>query len=149
MARKSEYDFEMCKEICDSIANGMNIKQVLKSKKEYPDWSTFRRWKLENDELHTLYTRSIQDKAEMVACEIDEIALDVRNKVIDNHVGRLLIDTLKWKAAKFYPKMFGDQSKITLDGGINVTNKQDYSEYSTEDLEIIANISKKYEKKKD
>ena len=41
------------------------------------------------------------------------------------------------------------QSKITLDGGINVTNKQDYSEYSTEDLEVIANISKKYEKKKD
>ena len=29
MARPSEYDFEMCKEICDSIANGMNIKAFL------------------------------------------------------------------------------------------------------------------------
>ena len=40
-------------------------------------------------------------------------------------------------------------SKLTLDGGINVTNKQEYSEFSTEDLKAIEEISKKYEKKRD
>lgn len=115
--RPSIFSFEMCEEICNRIADGENIKTILLSDEKYPNWETFRRWKNENEQLNALYVRSIQDKAEMVICEIDEISLEVRSKTIPPDVGRLLIDTLKWKAAKFYPKMFGDASKVTLEGG--------------------------------
>ena|SRR5690554_6569459 len=117
MARKSEYDFEMCKEICDSIADGMNIKQVLKSKKEYPDFSTWCRWKRENEELYNLYINSVQDKAESVDSKLDELEEKLLNKEIDPSTYNTLAQTLKWKAAKYYPKMFGDQSKLTFEGG--------------------------------
>ena len=41
MARLSEYNFDLCREICEQVANGFNIKTVLKSKTEYPDFTTF------------------------------------------------------------------------------------------------------------
>lgn len=116
MARPSEYNFEMCKDICAEVANGFNIKTVLGSKPEYPDFTTWCRWKRENDELHNLYTRSIQDKAESVDEEIDHIMSEVKAGNIEYTVGRLLIDTLKWKAAKYYPKMFGDKIDHTTAG---------------------------------
>lgn len=116
MARPSEYNFELCKEICDLVANGLSIINALKEKEAYPTWDTFRIWKNNNSELSAYYTRSIQDKGEMVDFEIDEIMKDVKKGKYDAPIGRLLIDTLKWKAAKYYPKMFGDKVDVTTAG---------------------------------
>lgn len=145
----SKFDMALVEEICLKVTDGENIKTVLKSDKKFPDFTTWCRWKRENESVYNLYINAIQDKAEGLENEMDDLRDMLINKEIDPSTYNTIVQTLKWKAAKFYPKMFGDQSKITLEGGINVTNKQDYSEYSTEDLEVIANISKKYEKKKD
>lgn len=118
MARPSEYDFKLCEKICESVAEGFNIKTVLKSEKDYPDFSTWCRWKREHEELYNLYTRSIQDKAESVDEEIDSIYDQIKAKEIDPAAGRLLIDTLKWKAAKYYPKMFGEKTAVEHSGQI-------------------------------
>lgn len=113
MARPSEYNYELCLEICDLIADGKHIVDVLNSNDTYPSWSTFRRWKRDNDELQTLYTRSIQDKSEMVIFEINQAMIDLKNGIIDSGQARVLIDTYKWMASKFYPKMFGDKVDVT------------------------------------
>ena len=120
MARLCEYDIEVCKEICEEVANGKNVIDVLNSNEQFPSWSTFRNWKRDNEELQTLYTSSIQDKAEAVDFEIDNIMRDCKTGEIDPPTARVLIDTLKWKAAKYYPKMFGD--KNTVDMNLNVAN---------------------------
>jgi len=121
MARLTEYNLDLCIEICEQIADGKNIKKVLLSKEEYPNFTTWCRWKRENDELNNLYVRSIQDKAESVDEKIDEVLEKVENKELDYVAGRLLIDTLKWKAGKYYPKMFGDkiQQDIEVKGQID------------------------------
>ena len=113
MARISEYDYKLCLEICDLIADGKHFIDALNSNDNYPSWSTFRRWKRDNDELQTLYTRSIQDKSEMVIFEINQTMNDLKNKTIDASQARVLIDTYKWLAAKYYPKMFGDKLDLT------------------------------------
>lgn len=115
MARLSEYNYEMCVEICSEVAEGFNIKTVLKSKSEYPTFQTWCNWKREHKELIDLYTRSIQDKAESVDEEIDLIMSEVRAGEIEPSAGRILIDTLKWKASKYYPKMFGDKTILAGD----------------------------------
>ena len=117
MARPSEYDFKLCEEICDEIANGKNIIKVLESKKEFPSWPTFRRWKNENEELRTLYVNSQQDKGIALENEIDDTMKLVKEGTIDASTANVLIQTLKWKMAKFYPKMFGD--KIEVDQNTN------------------------------
>lgn len=119
MARPSEYDFKLCEEICDEIANGKNIIKVLESKKEFPSWPTFRRWKNENEELRTLYVNSQQDKGIALENEIDDTMKLVKEGTIDASTANVIIQTLKWKMAKFYPKMFGD--KIEVDQNTNMT----------------------------
>jgi len=112
--RPSDYDFELCKEICEVVANGSNIVATLKANETFPSWSTFRRWKNENFELQTLYVTAIQDKSEAVIFEIDEILFELRKGDIEAPVANVLIQTLKWKAAKFYPKMFGDNKNVDV-----------------------------------
>lgn len=119
MARPSEYNFKLCEEICDEIANGKNIIKILESKEEYPSWPTFRRWKNEHDELRTLYVNSQQDKGIALENEIDDTMQLLKEGTIDASTANVIIQTLKWKMAKFYPKMFGD--KIEVDQNTNMT----------------------------
>lgn len=135
MARPSEYNFELCNEICERISLGEHIKNVLDSdKKRFPTFPTWCKWKRENDVLFNLYTRSIQDKSEMILFEINQTMLDLKNGLIDHASARVLIDTYKWMAAKFYPKMFGDKIDVTSGGdkitappaiSINIVNPED------------------------
>ena len=110
--RPTEYNLELSTEICELIANGMNILAALQTQPHYPSWSTFRRWKRDVEELRTLYVNAVQDKSEAVLFEIDEITDGCKNGDYEPSVANVCIQTLKWKAAKFYPKMFGDQTKV-------------------------------------
>ena len=112
--RPSTYDFELCKKICNEVADGKNIKAVLSSQDKYPVWSTFRIWKQEHIELSTLYIGSIQDKAESVDEQIDNIMNEVHTGKIEPAVANVMMQTLKWKAAKYYPKMFGDSKAVDI-----------------------------------
>lgn len=116
MARLNEYNIEVCLKICEEVAQGGNIIRVLGSKTEYPTWSTFRRWKRDNDELRTLYINSQQDKAEALEKEMDDYRDMLISKEIDASTYNTLVQTLKWKMAKFYPKVFGDKTDITSGG---------------------------------
>jgi hypothetical protein len=110
--RPSDYDFNLCLEICEQVSLGNNIKDVLDSKEVYPSFPTFCKWKREHEELLNLYVNSIADKAEMVDAQIDEIWLGCKQGKYEPSVANVLIQTLKWKAAKYYPKMYGDNKNI-------------------------------------
>lgn len=116
MARLSEYNYELCVEVCDQLADGQNIKRILDSNELYPDWSTFRRWKQNNEELRTLYINSQQDKAIALENELDDLRDLLTAKEIDSSTYNVLAQTLKWKMAKFYPKVFGDKIDHTTQG---------------------------------
>jgi hypothetical protein len=121
MARPSEYNFEICKDICEGIASGNNIIRVLESNNDFPSWPTFRRWKNNNDELRTLYVSSQQDKALALENEIDDLRDMLITKEIEYPVYNALVNTLKWKMAKMYPKVFGDKTDVTS-GGEKIQN---------------------------
>jgi len=114
VGRPGEYSFELCREICEKVADGKNVKKVLKEKEQYPHFATWCRWKNEHKELSDLYTHSMQNKAESMDEAIDDVMLMVRQGEIEHAAGRVLIDTLKWKAAKYYPKMFGENKQIEI-----------------------------------
>ena len=121
MARLTEYDYDLCIEICELIANGQNIINALESNPKFPAWPTFRRWKRDHEELRTLYINSMQDKAEALENEMDDYRSMLLAKEIDSSTYNTLVQTLKWKMAKFYPKMFGDKIDHTTNGNdINI-----------------------------
>lgn len=116
MARLTEYNYELCISICEEVASGGNIMRILEDNNNYPSWSTFRRWKRDNEELRTLYINSQQDKAEALEKEMDDLRDMLLTKEIDPSTYNTLVQTLKWKMAKFYPKVFGDRTDITSGG---------------------------------
>jgi hypothetical protein len=115
MARLTEYNFDLCIEICNELADGQNIKRILNSNDKYPDWTTFRRWKQNNEELRTLYINSQQDKAIALENELDDLRDMLMAKEIDPSTYNTLAQTLKWKMAKFYPKVFGEKLQHSND----------------------------------
>jgi hypothetical protein len=116
MARLTEYNYDLCVDICNELANGQNIKRILDSNNSYPDWTTFRRWKQNNQELRTLYINSQQDKAIALENELDDLRDLITAKEIDASTYNVLAQTIKWKMAKFYPKVFGEKTDITSGG---------------------------------
>lgn len=131
--RPSKYDFNLCKEICDRVANGENIIAVLESDEKFPVWSTFRLWKNDNEELSTLYVKAQQDKSEAMLHEMDKIWEGCRLGSYDASVANVLIQTLKWKASKFYPKMYGDKTQTEHSGTIE-SKQADLSNLTYEQL---------------
>lgn len=121
MARLTEYDFDLCVEICNELADGHNIKRILASKENYPNWTTFRRWKQNNEELRTLYINSQQDKAIALENELDDLRDMLTSKEIDASTYNVLAQTIKWKMAKFYPKVFGDKVMQEHSGEVKTT----------------------------
>lgn len=113
MARLTEYNYDLCVEICDKVADGLNIMDILASNDNYPSWSTFRRWKNDNEELRTLYVSSQQDKGIALEKEIDDTMALLKLSAIDASTANVIIQTIKWKMAKFYPRMFGDKLDLT------------------------------------
>lgn len=134
MARLSEYNYDLCVEICEKVSDGNNIKTVLLSNEKYPTFQTWCNWRREHSELFDLYTRAVQDKSESVDSKIDEIMLSLEDGTIDHMTARVLIDTLKWKASKYYPKMFGDKVDLT-------TNNESINK-PVNPTEIMENITK-------
>jgi len=140
MARLSEYNFELCKTICHEVVNGANIKTVLKSKEEYPTFQTWCNWKRDKSELFDLYIKSIQDKAEALEEEMDMYRDMLLAKQIDPSTYNTLVQTLKWKMAKFYPKMFGEKNEV-----INTNLNIDGGKLTDEEIKRINyNIEKSY-----
>jgi len=80
-------------------------------------------WKQDHDELSALYVKAVQDKAESVDEKIDEIMEDAHIRTIEASEAKVRIHNLKWKARKYYPKMFGDAQKepsATINYNVNV-----------------------------
>jgi hypothetical protein len=118
MPAPSKYNFEICEEICARVSEGENIKKVLASdKKRYPRFNTWCAWKRKHEELSNLYTQSNQDRGEIKDAEIEDYKEMLLNGTIDPATARVLIDTVKWQAAKYYPKMFGDKTAVDVTSG--------------------------------
>lgn len=117
MANTTDYNYELCVEICEKVSLGDNIKNVLESNPDkYPTFPTFCRWKREHDELFNLYVNSHQDKAVGIEQEMDLLKDMLLAKEIDPATYNTLVQTLKWKMAKFYSKVFGEKVDLTTNG---------------------------------
>lgn len=119
VGRPTTYDFELVGEICRRISDGEKLPDILE-KEGMPARSTFFKWKRENKPFSDLYVNVQQDKGELLIEEIDSTVESLKIGRIEPSAANVIIQTLKWKAAKFYPKMFGDKVDVDHSGSVNV-----------------------------
>lgn len=109
MARPSEYNFDLCIEICEQVTDGKNIKHVLESDERFPTFPTWCKWKRENEKLFNLYVNALSDKAESHIANIQKVQEMALKGEIEPSVANVVMQSDKWLSSKYYPKMYGDK----------------------------------------
>ncbi len=94
-----------------------------------PNERTIRRWavdpELSNADFPPKYARAREMGADHEFDRIEEIEQDLKNKDIDPHAARVLIDSIKWRLAKKLPRVYGDRSHLEVSGGLKVETLKD------------------------
>lgn len=107
------------KDICRSIARGESLRSIAAD--YVVDESTLREWLRADPDRAAAYDAARVDRAHRYADEIVELA-DSTGDGINDKQRRLQIDTRKWLASKFYPKMYGERIMQEHSGTINLVS---------------------------
>jgi hypothetical protein len=111
MSKPTKYTPELFERVCEGIAEGNSLRKVC-SAPDMPDRACVRRWMIANPELAIQYARAKEERAEVFADEIMEIA----DNATDPQVARLQVDARKWIASKMLPRIYGDKVDVTSNG---------------------------------
>lgn len=97
----SEQDIEV---VIERIADGLTLKQSC-TKSKYGYANIVKRIG-QSDELKNLHARAREEYARRRVQDMHDIA---KNPKIDPARARIMIDVIKWEAARVLPKEFGDR----------------------------------------
>jgi len=100
---------KIIQEVLDAISMGQSLVK-LAEKNGIPEITLYD-W-LNKPEYAEKYAQAKTNRGHKVVQNIQERYIELREGKIDPITARVLIDTDKWLASKFYPKMFGDKVQV-------------------------------------
>lgn len=126
--------------ICERIANGESLRQILETE-GLPASSTVFTWLSEDGTFSEQYARAREAQADAVFDDILSIADDGRNDWMkrknrdDQAIGwvengeairrsQLRIEARKWMAGKLKPKKYGDKLDLNLSGSVAMMSEE-------------------------
>lgn len=112
--RPCEYTDAIGDEICEWLANGNSLRTYC-TKPGTPGYSTIMQWLRSVEGFAENYTRARQDQAHNDAEQIAEVRQMARDGQLAPDVARVVIDSLKWTAARRLPKVYGDKVELGTD----------------------------------
>jgi transposase-like protein len=131
MARPTDYSQEMADRICESLSEGMSLREICRSE-EMPNKATVFRWLNAHKEFSDQYARAREEQAETLADEIVAIVDSAASPLMVDGLplngpdgkpilvadtaavahARLKMDARKWVASKLKPKKYGEKLGI-------------------------------------
>ena len=124
--------------VCNQLSDGIPLKEILDGV-GMPYWGTFHKWLERTPERHAKYARARNSFADSIAAETLTIADDPgMATMLDKEIARLRIDTRKWVAGVFRPRVYGQ--KVAVGGAEDLPPIQtiDATKLSTEALRQIS-----------
>lgn len=121
--RPTDYNIEIAKEICDTVAStGSGLRTLCNKFEHWPHVDSIYAWLRKYREFSELYEQAKRDQVRALVDEILEISDDSSHDEIINDKGnvtfnaeyaarsRLRVDTRKWIACKLVPRLYGDNA---------------------------------------
>lgn len=108
VGRPSKYSDELADLICTRIACGESLRTICFCD-GMPHIDTVFTWLKIHPVFTDKYTRAREAQADYITEEMLDVARTKSSDQIDNQDKRLLIDTLKWRAGKLRPKVYGEK----------------------------------------
>lgn len=110
---------DLLEDILNDVAyENKSIVKACRDRKVSPQ--TFWELKEADKRIKEQYTLATKFRAEGCIDTIEQIEQALADGKIDAPTARVLIDTEKWKACKFYPKMYGDKQEVEHTGTVKM-----------------------------
>jgi len=110
------------------MAEGISLKDIC-ADESMPKPSTIGQWRAKHPEFAALYVHARElagdAEADLAKQYSNQTHVQLPNGMfvaIDANRSRLMADTAKWRAAKLYPKNYGDKLNVEHSGSITFTD---------------------------
>ena len=103
------------------IQTGRSLRQVCKEE-GMPDFRTVQRWIVSDGSFAVKYARARMAQADTLFDRMEEVEEQVSAGTMDSHAARVVLDSMRWRAAKLAPKVYGDRLDVSVsDNRISIT----------------------------
>lgn len=116
MAGVSTFTQEIADRICERISDGEDLRAIC-ADEDMPGRSTVFRWLAANEDFAKQYALARELQGDALADDMLGVARKSAKTKTEVAARRLLLDTMKWRAAKLRPKVYGDKLEL---GGTGV-----------------------------
>jgi hypothetical protein len=136
------YDVEEVAEIQDQllaeIQTGRSLRQVCKDE-GMPHFTTVLRWVAACPDFAIRYTRARVAQADTLFDRMEEVEEQVSNGTMDSHAARVVLDSMRWRASKLAPKVYGDRLEVQVsDNRISIQGALDAAQSRLVDVIDVA-----------
>ena len=107
--------------VITEIQAGRSLRQVCKDD-GMPHFTTVLRWIIADGQFATKYARARTAQADTLFDRMEEVEESVANGSMDSHAARVVLDSMRWRASKLAPKIYGDRLDVSVsDTRISIT----------------------------
>ena len=103
------------------IEAGKSMREVCRMD-GMPDHTTVIRWMRDDASLATRYARARMAQADVLFDRMEAVEEAVTAGTMDSHAARVVLDSMRWRASKLAPKVYGDRLDVQVsDARISIT----------------------------
>ncbi len=103
------------------IQTGRSLRQVC-ADDGMPDFRTVQRWIVADGQFAVKYARARMAQADVLFDRMEAVEEAVSAGTMDSHAARVVLDSMRWRASKLAPKVYGDRLDVSVsDSRISIT----------------------------
>jgi len=95
------------------IETGKSMREVCRMD-GMPDHGTVIRWMRDDASLATRYARARMAQADVLFDRMEAVEEAVSAGAMDSHAARVVLDSMRWRASKLAPKVYGDRLDVQV-----------------------------------
>ena len=100
-------------QIMSQLETGKSLVQVCKQE-HMPDRDTVSRWMRDEPGFAARYAHARAMQADTLFAEMASIEDKVTVGSMDSHAARVVLDSMRWRASKLAPKVYGDRLDVNV-----------------------------------
>jgi len=112
---------EIQERLVAEIQTGRSLRQVC-GDEGMPDIRTVTRWLVADAAFAHKYARARMAQADVLFDRMEAVEEAVAAGTMDSHAARVVLDSMRWRASKLAPKVYGDRLDVQVsDARISIT----------------------------
>ena len=124
MAYATDDVAEIQEKVITEIQTGRSLRQVC-GDEGMPNFRTVQRWIVSDGSFAVRYARARTAQADTLFDRMEAVEEAVSAGTMDSHAARVVLDSMRWRASKLAPKIYGDRldvqvsdSRISISGAL-------------------------------